>query len=387
MTVLYFDCISGAGGDMLLAALIDAGVPQQAIRRSLDALDLSGWEVEVIPVMKGGLRASQVIVTSSDATTSRRHRDIRDLLTGAALDPRVRERALQTFAVLADAEATVHREDPDDVHFHEAGGIDAIIDVVGCAAAIEHLAPTTIATSSLVTGRGWTDAAHGRLPLPAPAVLEILRNVPLEERGTNELVTPTGAAILVTASDSFGHMPELRVSSVGYGAGARDLEWPNVVRVLVGEGHTVSPSRDPWLIETNIDDMTPEFIPHCIEMLIRAGASDAWTTSIVMKKGRPGFSLSVLVGEDSKDSVLDVLYRETTTLGARLRRVAKDELSRRWIDVEVEREMLRVKVGVRGGEVVTIAPEYEDAVIVARATGLSLHEVFERAKAAARAEL
>ncbi len=387
MSAIYFDCVSGAAGDMLLGALLDAGAPEEKVRGALGALSLEGWTLHIEKVGKRGIAATQVTVTTDDGTTSRDHSAIRSLLEEATLEPRIRRRALATFQVLAEAEAKIHDADPEHVHFHEVGGVDALVDIVGCAAAIDHFAPERVVASTLVTGRGWTDSAHGPLPVPAPATLEILRGAPLQQRGDRELVTPTGAAILVAAADSFGDMPPLQIDSIGYGAGRADLEWPNVTRVLIGTILQPESAQDPWLIETNIDDMSPELIPHSIECLMRAGASDAWTTPIVMKKGRPAFTLSILVAELHKDRVLDVLYRETTTFGARVQRVGKDHIDREWIEVVVEREPMRVKLGRRGGEIVTVSPEYEDAARVARATGVPLRDVFQLAVAEASQKL
>lgn len=387
MNLVYFDCISGAAGDMLLGALIDAGVPEDVIRSELEGLGIQGWDLRVSTVTKSGLRAVQVSVAVDDDAPERDHAAIRAIIRDASMSEPVRQRALHTFRLLAEAEAKVHDVHPDDVHFHEVGGLDALIDVVGCAAAVEHLRPERIVTSKLVTGRGWTSSSHGSLPVPAPATLEILRGATIEERGEHELITPTGAAILAAASSSFGPMPPLQLNAIGYGAGTADLEWPNVVRVLVGTPVDEPVPEGPWLIETNIDDMSPELIPHSIDALIRAGASDAWTSPILMKKGRPAITLSVLVADDLKEAVLDVLYRETTTLGARLQRVAKDEIGREWIEVSVGGESLRVKLGRRGGSVVTVSPEYDDAARAARATGMSLREVFEQATAEAKRKL
>lgn len=387
MTLLYFDCISGAAGDMLLGALIDAGAPEDEVRRALEGLGIEGWDLHVESVTKKGLRATQVSVIATDDATSRTHAAIRSLLDEASLEPRVRDRALETFRVLAEAEARIHDAHPDDVHFHEVGGLDALIDIVGCSAAIEHFRPKQIVTSPLVTGRGWTSSAHGQIPVPAPATLEILRGAPIREMGDGELVTPTGAALLAAASDSYGPIPPMRLDSIGYGAGTADLERPNVTRVLVGHAIEQHATEGLWLIETNIDDMSPELIPHTIEALMRAGASDAWTTPIVMKKGRPAITLSILVADEAKERTLDVIYRETTTFGARMQRVDKSALERSWVEVAIEGQPVRVKLGRRGAEVVTISPEYEDAARAARATGLALREVFDGAIAAARSEL
>jgi pyridinium-3,5-bisthiocarboxylic acid mononucleotide nickel chelatase len=387
MTVLYFDCVSGAAGDMLLAALLDVGADENAVRGSLEALGIPGWRMDVEQVTEQGLRARRVTVTVEEQIVSRPYRDIRALLERAELPDNIRERALSTFALLGAAEARVHDVALDEVHFHEVGGTDALIDIVGCAAALEDLRPSRIVSSGLVTGRGLVPSAHGQLPVPAPAVLEILRGVPLTERGERELVTPTGAAILKANADVFGAMPGMRVDGVGYGAGHHELQWPNVVRVLVGSELTPTHDQGSWLIETNIDDMTPELIPYCIESLIQAGASDAWTSSIVMKKGRPALTLSTLVREENKEQVLDVIYKETTTLGVRMLRVEKDELEREWINVKVGAQDVRVKLGVRNKKVVSVAPEYEDALVAGRAEGIPLREVYEKAVSAAATKL
>jgi pyridinium-3,5-bisthiocarboxylic acid mononucleotide nickel chelatase len=387
MTVLYFDCVSGAAGDMLLAALLDAGVDEAEVRQRLEALGLPGWRMDVEQVSEKGLRARRMTVSVQDHATSRTYRDIRSLLEGADLPKGVRDRALSTFAVLGAAEAKVHDVPLDEVHFHEVGGTDALIDIIGCATALEDLGPSKVVCSGLVTGRGWVPSAHGELPVPAPAVLEILRGVPITERGDRELVTPTGAAILKANTDVFGAMPGMRVEEVGYGAGHHDLPWPNVVRVLVGAELSPSSDQGSWLIETNIDDMTPELVPYCIESLIQAGASDAWTSSIVMKKGRPALTLSTLVREEKKEEVLDVIYRETTTLGVRMQPIQKDELEREWINVKVGAQAVRVKLGIRNKKVVSVAPEYEDALVAGRAEGIPLREVYEKAVSAAATKL
>lgn len=379
MTLLYLDCLSGAAGDMLLGALLDVGAPEATVRGAVEGLGLEGWSLSVHRVAKRGIQATKVDITVDAGGRPRSHAEIKDILAAAHLSDPTRARAVAIVRVLAEAEAKVHGEDPNDVHLHEAGATDALIDIVGCAAAVEYLAPSRIVGSGLVTGRGWVDAAHGPLPVPAPAVLEILTGIALEERGDQELVTPTGAAILKACCDDFGAMPPLKVRKIGYGAGSRELAWPNVVRAVVGSEIHPASGDTGWVIETNIDDMSPELIPHCIESLIQAGAWDAWTTPIVMKKGRPAITLSVLVRDDVREAVLDVIYRETTTLGVRMQPVTKDELEREWVNVKVGGQQVRVKLGLRGHNVVSVSPEYEDALIAARAEGVPLREVFEKA--------
>ena len=386
MKIVYFDCVSGASGDMILGALIDAGVDVNRIRDQLSSLSMDGWELEVHEVTRGSIRATRCEIVVANDDPQRSYSDVLDLLSGGNLSAGVEERAHRAFEVLARAEARVHGLPLEQVHFHEVGARDAIVDIVGSAAALESLAPDEVITSPIPTGRGFVDSAGGVLPIPAPAVTEILRGGTLYERGDAELVTPTGAALLAAFTDRFDAMPPLELEATGYGAGRRDIgREPNVLRVLVGRAVGASPAGPTAiLIETNIDDMSPELLPYVIDSLLAAGAQDAWLTSIVMKKGRPAFTLSVLVGKAEIDLVLDVVYRETTTLGVRVREVAKDELAREWIEVSVSGQAVRVKLGQRGGEIVTLAPEHDDAARAARATGLALKEVYAEATRLAR---
>jgi pyridinium-3,5-bisthiocarboxylic acid mononucleotide nickel chelatase len=384
LTVLYFDCFSGAAGDMILGALLDAGVPAEVVREQLDALELPQWNLRVDEVRRAGIRATKVNVVAS--TDRRRpYRDIVSTIEAARLSEAVAARALATFEVLARAEARVHGLELDDVHFHEVGSLDSIIDVVGVAAALEHLAPDRIVTSALPVGTGTVRGSHGILPVPPPAVVEVIRStgVIIEQRGHGELVTPTGAALLAANSDSFGPLPAMTVHATGYGAGTRDMEMPNVLRVFVGEARPTEVGG-AVVIDCNIDDMTPELLPYVIGRLLEAGAQDAWVTPVVMKKGRPGFTLSVLARPPALDVLTRVVFEETSALGLRVSKVDKVALEREWFDVEVEGALVRVKVGRLGSRVVSAAPEYDDAEAAAHATGLPLKEIYERARAEAR---
>jgi uncharacterized protein (TIGR00299 family) protein len=387
VNVLYFDCFSGAAGDMILGALIDAGAPVEDVLRGLDRLGVGGWSLSARPVAKGPLRATQITVTGTGPT--RTYRDIVSIVSGADLPARTKERALETFALLAGAEGRVHGVATDDDTFHEVGALDAIVDVVGSCLALEHFAPQRIVTSPLPTGRGVVETAHGTLPVPAPAVVEILaaRGIPTYSRGNEELLTPTGAALLAALSDSFGDIPDMSLAAVGHGAGDRDTELPNVVRVLVGVAAEDAGTERVVLVETNVDDMNPELVPHVLDAVLEAGALDAWYTPIAMKKGRPALVLSALVPVAGRDAVLDILFRETSTLGVRLSTVAREVLDRSFIEAFVEGAPVRVKVARRGGEIVTISPEFEDARAVAQKTGLPLKDVYALAQEDARRRL
>jgi len=388
VTILYFDCFSGASGDMILGALVDAGAPLDAIRQAVDGLPIEDITITTRAEMRGGIRSTAVDVDVADDAAHRHYRDIVRMIDAARLSPRVRERALATFEVLAVAEGRIHGIDPADVHFHEVGALDAIADVVGAAVVLEHFAPGSIHCSSIPMGSGTVEAAHGTIPVPAPAVTEILRDVPIRAGGDGETITPTGAAILKAACESFGEVPAMTLRTTGYGAGSRPDTGgvPNVLRVLIGDP-TDTTAAGHIVLETNIDDMSPELVPYVIEALLRAGAQDAWSSPILMKKSRPAFMLSALVETGARDAVIDALYRETTTLGVRARPVDKDELLREWIEIDIEGHSVRVKIGRRASEVVTVSPEYEDCVRAARATGMPLKEIYERARRAATRSL
>ncbi|MDQ3914575.1 MAG: nickel pincer cofactor biosynthesis protein LarC [Actinomycetota bacterium] len=386
MRTLYLDCFSGAAGDMILGALLDAGAVEADVRTAVGALGLEGCELRIGTVTRGSLRATKVDVVVTAQQERRGPAEIASLLHSAPLKNDVRDLAAKTFDLLADAEAKVHGIPREQVHFHEVGAIDALVDVVGCAAALASLSPERVVVSPVTTGRGIVETEHGPLPVPAPAVVELLKGVPLEERGDGELVTPTGAALLRAAADEFGPMPPMTVTAAGYGAGTRDTPVPNVVRVLVGESSAEAQQRLVQ-VEANVDDTSPELLPHALESLLAAGAADAWITPVLMKKGRPGFVLSALAGAADAERVVDVFLRETTTFGVRMHEVARELVERSWVEVEVEGQTLRVKVGTRGGSVVSAAPEYEDALRVAKTTGMPLKQVYERALRAAESRL
>lgn len=390
MRTLYFDCFSGAAGDMILGALLDAGAPEAVVRNELESLQLPEWTLELTRTKRGNIAATKATVAVSDDGSERSYRSIRELLEQSALAPAVRERAARCFALLAEAEGKIHDQAPEDVHFHEAGSLDAIVDIVGSCAALEHFMPARVVTSPIAAGSGTVETGHGTLPVPVPAVTEILAGsgARVFARGEGELLTPTGAAILAAVSDDFGELPLLAPEACGYGAGSRDdTAIPNVVRVLVGAGPLDEPNDGGVvLIETNLDDMSPELMPYVIEVLLGAGAQDAWVTPIVMKKGRPALTLSVLAEASLCDALVEILYRETTTFGVRVTPVTKETASRRWIEVTVAGHPVRVKIATRAGEVMTVAPEYEDARRAARAGGLPLKEVYEQARRAAANE-
>jgi pyridinium-3,5-bisthiocarboxylic acid mononucleotide nickel chelatase len=392
MRVLHFDCFAGAAGDMILGALLDAGVDRAVVQNALETLEVAGWSLEVDDTIKGGLQATRVRVLTAEQHENRSPADIEALIQASTLDARVKELAKSAFGTLGRAEAAVHGVALEEIHFHEVGALDAILDIVGSCAAFAELDPEHTTVSSLPLGSGSVETSHGTLPVPVPAVAEICARagVPVHPGGRGEAVTPTGAALLVTFANDFGPPEPMTLKATGYGAGRRDTELPNVVRLLVGEAD-VAEQLEPnamraLVIETNIDDLSPELVAHACERLLLNGASDAWVTPITMKKGRSAFTLSTLVAPDRRDQILEVLFGETSTLGVRITPVSKEVLERDFMTVEVQGQVVRVKLGLRHGRIVNRAPEYEDAKAAAQALGLPLQEVYELALQRARAE-
>lgn len=379
MRALYIDCIGGVAGDMLLGALVDAGADRNAVSTALDALDVGGWSLGFEEVERGPLHALRAVVTTEPSPTSRNYADIRRLLTEADLPDGVRTRAERTFEALARAEADVHRCEPEGVHFHEVGALDALVDIVGVCAALEHIAPDVVVASPVPAGTGTALTAHGTLPVPAPATVELLQGAVVTGGGQGETVTPTGAALLRANCTGFGVMPPMRLWATGYGAGSRDTATPNVVRVLIGDVETHTGTETVELIETNIDDMNPELIPYVMDRLLGAGALDVWSSPVHMKKGRIGVVLSVLSDRLVTPHLVEVLFEETTTLGVRISAAHRELADRKEVEVDVAGHTVRVKVASREGRQVNAAPEFDDAAAVARATGMPLKDVYAAA--------
>ncbi|TIC82998.1 nickel pincer cofactor biosynthesis protein LarC [Nocardioides sp. GY 10127] len=377
---------------MLLGALVGAGVPLEVIAEAVDAVAPEPVGLSVQRVVRCGLAATKVHVDVADSAHHRTWRDVRALLTGADLDEPVRRRAVAVFHGLAVAEAAVHGTDPDDVHFHEVGALDSIADVVGACAGLAHLlgADGRLTVSTVAVGTGRVRAAHGSLPVPVPAVAELLRGVPSSagpKGSEGELCTPTGAALLRVLADAFGPQPSMVVAEIGLGAGDRDPSThPNVVRVLAGEPRTGDGSTSlDVVLEANVDDLDPRVWPAVLEALLEEGASDAWLTPILMKKGRPAHTLSVLCRAERAAELRVEVFRQTSTIGVRERTVLKHALPREVLSVVVGGQEVRVKVSRLGDRAVTAQPEHEDVAAAAAALGRPVRDVLADATALARA--
>jgi uncharacterized protein (TIGR00299 family) protein len=366
---------------MILGALLHAGLDQAALLARLECLKLPGWTLEARPVLKNGLAATAVTVTAEETTAHRTLADITALIDSSELSQIEKALATRIFGRLAEAEARVHGCAVSEVHFHEVGAVDAIVDVVGAACGLGLLGIEAVHVSPLPLGRGFTRAEHGRLPLPAPAVVELLRGVPVTGTdATGETVTPTGAAILVAAAAAFGPLPSMRLEHIGYGAGRRDAEHPNVLRVLIGEAETAGTADTVLLLETNIDDMNPQLYEHLLGRLFAAGALDVWLTPVYMNKGRPGIVLGVLGRPQDEIALSEVIFRETTTLGLRRQLIERRSLPREIQTVETKFGAVRVKLAFVDGRVARAMPEYDDCRRLAESTGAPLRDILAEAE-------
>jgi uncharacterized protein (TIGR00299 family) protein len=389
--IAWIDASSGASGDMLLGALADAGVPLGVMADAIEKVAPGQIGLVEEQVRRGGFAATRCHVDLEDNQPHRTWRDVEQLLSGAGLHEDVRSLAHDVFARLAEAEGRVHGMPAEEVEFHEVGALDAIADVVGVCAGVVRLGLERLVVSAVSVGGGTVSTEHGRLPVPPPAVVELLRGVPSSGGPVDlELCTPTGAALLTTLADDWGRQPAMAVSHVGVGAGARDPEGhANVLRLLAGVSTAstteASSTTDlPRLLETNVDDLDPRIWPVVIAAMLEAGASDAWLTPILMKKGRPAHMLSVLVSADRADVVRREIHRQTSTIGMREQTVAKHELDRQMTTVEVDGQSIAVKVAHLGGEVFNVQPEFEDVAAAARALGRPVKTVMSEAVVAAR---
>ncbi|MBW8825093.1 MAG: nickel pincer cofactor biosynthesis protein LarC [Acidobacteria bacterium] len=382
-TVAWFHCFSGIAGDMALGSLLDAGADLDAVLGMLQGLGVEGWSLTAEPVLRGGVAGTRALVTAEDTTVVRTYANICSIIENASLPDRVRERALAVFGAIARVESELHRRELAQVHFHEVGGIDAIVDVVGVAAALEVLGIDEIASSPVATGMGMVRTAHGLLPNPAPAVVSLLEGAPTYGIDIGvELTTPTGAGILAALATSWGPLPAMTISASGFGAGSREFaDTPNMTQVVVGTAATTGRSQGQpvVLLEANVDDATGETLAHAISALLAAGAHDAWITPIVMKKGRPAHTVSALADPALAGTVSDVLRKETGTLGVRGSTIDRWPAARTLDAVEVHGHNVRVKVTAGRVKV-----EHDDAAAAADATGLPVREVVSLAEEAWR---
>jgi len=407
MRIAYFDCFAGVAGDMIVGALLDAGLKLPDLERELAKLGIDGFTVAATKTERNGISGTKFEVVTEEENVSRSAAEIVRIVEDSSLDEDVKRTSAAILLTLAGVEARIHNASVDTIHLHEVGGLDAIVDVVSAVAGLKLLGVDEVRASAIHVGTGFVECAHGTIPVPAPATLALLEGVPVVSRGIEaELATPTGVAIVRTLTagggelledtelgtgngghlrtGGFGPMPAMRVETTGYGAGSRDLPIPNLLRVTIGQADSVYEADEVTLIETNIDDMSPEIIGYVCELLLSQGALDVYTTSVFMKKNRPGTLLSVLARPAEENSVVATLFKETTTLGVRMGRLRRQKLARETVEVDTRFGSATVKVSRRDGLIANVAPEYESVRKIAIRERVPLRDVYDEVTRAAK---
>ena len=380
MRVLCYDCFSGISGDMNLGAMLDLGIEESYLKSELDKLNLRGWEIKVEKAQRHGIHGTKVTVKQTMHEHAHRHlSDIEKIIDGSSLGGDVKELSMKIFRKIAVAEAKVHGIPVEEVHFHEVGAIDSIVDITGAAICFAALKPDAVFVSEIELGSGFVKCDHGNLPVPAPATAEIVKGMPVRTGGVGfEATTPTGAAILSALGTGFGSTQAVKITRTGYGVGHKDHpDIPNLLRVSLGE--TVSNSatgHKALLIESNIDDMNPEFYDHISERLFKAGASDVYFSQIIMKKGRPGVVLKVICETGIEDAVKDIIFKESTTLGIRIFEFRKETLAREFGKISTVYGEITIKKSFYENLPVSVKPEYEDCKRIASEKGIPVKEVY-----------
>lgn len=382
MRIAYFDCFSGASGDMILGALIDAGLSLKTLREALEKLRVPGLHLKTRKVLRAGIAGTQVLVERKNER--RTHRNLKEMLSiidRSRLDPEVKEKSRAVFQRIADAEAKIHHVPMEEVHFHELGGLDSIVDIVGSVTGLRQLEVDEVWVSRVNVGGGFVKCEHGVLPVPAPATLSLMKGKPIYSSGIEkELLTPTGAAVLTTLGSKFGEMPPIKVEKIGYGAGRDELPHPNLLRLMIGSSLKDSREEKVSVIETNIDDMNPQFFDHIMEKLLKIGVLDVFLVPVIMKKNRPGILLTVISSLEKRDLVTKFILKETTTLGMRWREEERVRAEREVLTLHTPYGKVRFKIAYWEGEKVNLSPEYEDCKRIALKQGIPLKDIFEEAK-------
>jgi uncharacterized protein (TIGR00299 family) protein len=386
MKMAYFDCFAGAGGDMIVAAMLDAGLDSGFLNSQLATLGLKGLDIRVGETSRAGLRAIRFEPAAPKQHHNRNLKQITHIIGESRIDEKAKKTATEVFARLAAAEAVVHGKDPHDVHFHEVGAVDSIVDIVSAAVGLEALGIQKVYCSSLSVGAGTVKCEHGLLPVPAPAAAELLKNVPISGGPIqNELLTPTAAAILTTIAEDFGPLPAMVIETIGYGAGTADPKgFPNVLRLVLGRsaGEQLADADTICLLETNVDDVSAELLGFVAEELLRQGALDVFTTPVIMKQNRPGVRVSILCKTEDAARLEQLVFEQGVTLGIRRRFVQRSKLAREIVTVTTEFGQIRVKKGLMAGRAVSVKPEFSDCVSAAQKYDVAVKTVVQAAMAA-----
>jgi len=380
MKIAYFDCFSGISGDMILGALLDAGLDFELFQSELTKLNLPNYKLKQQRVSKQNLSATKFDVIDLEKKKYRHLLDLNRIVEKSSFDEKLKTQAKEIFLKIAEAEAKIHNQPVEKVHFHEISAVDTIIDVVGVLVGLKLLKIEKTYSSKLNTGSGFVEFSHGKWPVPAPATAEILKGVPVYSTDCKaELVTPTGAAIICTIADAFGELPEMTTESIGYGAGAQDLEHPNVLRVFIGERITQAAFEQDRvsILETNIDDMNPQFYDNILEELLQNGALDVYLTNVSMKKNRPGIQLTVLTRPEDADKFAQFIFRNTTSIGVRIRQEKRQKLERKIQEVDTKFGKVKFKISSLNGEVLNRTPEYEDCKRISKEQNIPLKVIYK----------
>ncbi len=383
MKIGYFDCFAGAAGDMIAAAMLDAGLDFEFLKGRLATLGIKEFEIRATETKRAGLHAMSFVPVIPDEHHHRNLEDITKIIKNSGISDKAKQTAIAIFERLAKAEAAVHGKDPKDIHFHEVGALDSIADIVSAAVGFDAMGIEKVYCSPLAVGGGWIKMAHGELPVPAPATLELLKGVPTVTGPIDkELLTPTGAAILTTVAESFGPMPQMKIEATGYGAGTLDCgQFPNVVRLILGQATegAEATADSVCLLETNIDDVSPEVVASAMDKLLGEGALDAWTEPITMKRNRPAVKLSALCNTGDIGKIEQTIFNAGLTFGIRRQLMQRSKLAREFVIVATRFGDIKIKVGKWAGKVVNAKPEFADCARAAEKHGVSVKEVLESA--------
>jgi uncharacterized protein (TIGR00299 family) protein len=390
LKIAYFDCIAGASGDMILGALIDAGLTKQSLLENLSALRLPGFELKFKQVKKSSFAATKVDVIVSNDVPERHLSDIKRIIDESDLPKIIKDQSIRIFQKLCEVEAGIHDSSPEKVHLHELGGVDTIVDVVGVLSGIAALDIKKVFSSPLPMTRGFINGAHGRIPLPAPATIALLKDVPITGSEIEaELVTPTGAVLLTSLAENFGPIPKMSIQTIGYGAGEKDLSIPNVLRLFIGEESESKNiiTENLVLLETNIDDQNPEIYDYVMAKLFATGALDVYLTPIQMKKNRPATTIHVLCSSNKCQIMEEILFAETSTLGIRKQEITRHSLPREFQNVKTKYGEVKIKISKLENGLQNVAPEYEDCRRLAESNNVPIKEIYFEAENSARKNL
>jgi uncharacterized protein (TIGR00299 family) protein len=383
MRIAYFDCFSGASGDMILGSLIDAGLNPRRLRDELKKLHLPQVHLRIQKVVKGGISATRVVVEGKEKKSHRTLQQMLKIIARSGLETEIKALSKQVFQKIASVEAAIHQTPAEEVHFHEVGGLDSVVDICGAVWGLRQMEIEKIFVSRINVGTGFVKCEHGVLPVPAPAALALTRGIPIYSTGVEkELLTPTGAAILSTLGNEFGSLPPMRVQKVGYGAGRDDLSHPNVLRLMVGTLEIFREDEKVIVLETNIDDMNPQIYDYVMDRMLRMEVKDVFLTPLLMKNNRPATLLTVICSPEKLPAVMEFLLSETTTIGLRWHEDSRVRAEREILSLDTKHGRIRFKVARWNGRIVNISPEYEDCKHLALEKGIPLKDVFEESKRA-----